>query len=107
MSRAYTKEESRKIVLDHIRALVRYWDSLPDKPSKEKLEGLAFSILTMIDGDSMLPSMDIVLRPNPADQAFHKGHGENWFKDCLILNDDCALHEFFHERATPRESGSL
>lgn len=41
-------EEER--FLNHIRSLVEYWEK-QDCSSKKKLDGLAFSILTAIDGD--------------------------------------------------------
>ena len=30
--------------------MIDYWDDLPDQTTREKMEGLAFSILTAIDG---------------------------------------------------------
>ena len=98
MSRAYTAEEARKMFLDHMRNMSRYWANLPDKSVQDKLNGLCFSFLSMIDGATMdLPSMDIVLRPHESDKEFLTEQGEDYFEDGMVIND-CDLHEEWHER---------
>ena len=98
MSRPHTDEEVRDKILHEIKSLERYWDSLPDKTSAEKLSGLSFSILTMIDGCGMdLPVMDITLRPHPDDKAFHESEGENYFENGMVVNEHILLHEFYHK----------
>ena len=97
-STAYTKEEAREMMLDHIRVMCEYWAREDRRPDiKDKLNGLAFSILTMLDGETMeLPAMDIVLRPHPDDKAYHQSNGEKWFKDGMVIND-APLHELFYK----------
>lgn len=46
------KEQETDRFLNHIRFMIKYWDSLPNKSSKEKMEGLAFSILVTLDGEA-------------------------------------------------------
>jgi hypothetical protein len=96
--RAKTAEEARADFLAHVRQVARYWESPPDRTVRERLEGLAFSILNIFDGTSGLPAMDIVLRPHPDDEAFYKSEDENWFEDGQIINDGVMLHEVFYER---------
>lgn len=96
--RALTPKEVRTKFLDHIHAMVDYWlkeDRQPDV--KDKLDGLAFSILADIDGSSFgLPAFDLVARPHPDDKAYLRGQGENWIEDGTVINADCHLHEFWH-----------
>lgn len=50
--REYTPEEVRAMFLQHIRTLVTYWERVPQAPTaREKLEGLAFSILVTLEGN--------------------------------------------------------
>lgn len=92
----YTKEESREMVLSNIRGIVSYWDNLEGRSSQtDRLEGVAFSMLTMIDGCSNLPAMDITIRPHEDDKQYSINNGERWFKDGTVINDDCHLHDIF------------
>lgn len=102
--RAYTPDEMRKMVLDHMRAMVWYWESLKDDGYgvRERLDGLAFSFLAMLDGSSAgVPSFDLVPRPHPDDEAFHRDDGDNWWPDGVVINDRAMLHEEWHEKAKP------
>jgi len=58
-----TMTTQQKDFLAHVKAMCRYWDDLPDKDMTQlsRLEGLAFSILVAIDGESTLSSY--TLRP--------------------------------------------
>lgn len=104
MSRAITKEEAREMVLEHIRGLVQYWDTESRATtSREKLEGLAFSVLNIFDGTSSLPAFDIAVRPHPDDKAYHEAEGSNYFEDGMVINDDCHLHELFYRPRTEAE----
>ena len=96
-SRAYTQEEVREQLLGHIQHLCHYWATvkLTDTPDtiRERLDGLAFSILTMIDGCSGLPAFDLIPAPHEEDKAFAINEGENWY-DKEVINE-CQLHELF------------
>jgi len=96
--REYTPEEVRTMFLDYIRGLVKYWareDRVPDV--KEKLEGLAFSILVTLDGESGgLPCFDVVPCPHESDKEYHRDNGENWFPSGVPLPG--ALHEYLHQK---------
>jgi len=45
-------DEFRDEFLDHIAHLVKYWNDVEKEDPIEKLEGLAFSILVALDGES-------------------------------------------------------
>jgi hypothetical protein len=64
------------------------------------LEGLAFSILSTLDGESLeLPAFSVVPLPHPEDKAFHEKEGSPWFPPVEsrdVKNDIGVLHEHFY-----------
>jgi len=94
--RVKTKQEAQKEFLDHIHSSSEYWANLSDLTPQERCDGVAFSILVMLDGESMeLPAMDVSLNPHPDDKEFLKSEGENWFEPHMVINDDCELHHLY------------
>lgn len=94
--RAYTKEEVREQLLRHMKALAEYWDNVDRPTTLEKIEGALFSTLVIFDGGTVgLPAFDIVVRPHPEDEQFHKDHGDNWYEDGMVIGDDTELHHEF------------
>jgi len=97
--REKTKKEVVDELLTQIIGAARYWehdDRTPDV--RGKLEGLAFSILVIIDGGSMeLPAFDLTPSPHPDDKKYLKDRGENWYPN-TVINDDVQLHELFSAR---------
>ena len=74
--RAITAKELTTQFLEHIHLLVDYWDTVERESTHAKMEGLAFSILSMLDGCSLeLPAFDIVARPHPDDKAYRTVQG--------------------------------
>lgn len=100
--RAYTPDELRDHMLEQIVAYSRYWAELPDtdratgrtKSIADRCEGVAFSILAMLDGDSMLPGVNLVFQPHEDDKEYHISQGENWIEPGTTVSD--TLHEHFH-----------
>ena len=101
MSRQYLTHEIRDNFLEHIRFMVKYWEAESRAiTSKDKLEGLAHSILCAIDGCTMaLPPFILAPLPSPEDKQFHIDNGENYYPENhdIIVNADIAgsLHELF------------
>lgn len=94
MSRAYTEKEMRDRMLSHMKSLVKYWSN-EKSDSYEACDGLAFSILSMIDGSTMsVPALDIIPAPHPEDKEYCQSCNENWFEPKVINN--CMLHELWH-----------
>ena len=93
-----TKENARKNFLTSIRRIATYWASLPNKTPNEKCNGVAFSILSLMDGCSNMPSMDIILRPHPDDMEYLSENGKDWYLDGMCINDDTLLHEFYYHK---------
>ena len=98
--REYTEEEVREQFLDNIRAYVKYWDKLPDMSTRERLEGLAFSILAAIDGATAeLPAFILAPLPHEEDKEYLRNRGKNWYPENRQagVKADIArgLHELF------------
>lgn len=90
-------EELRDQFLAHVRAMVAYWATIPQsaRPSDimSRCEGVAFSILTAIDGCSMgLPAFDLVARPHEDDKEYLRAEGSDWIEDGTVITDT-SLHE--------------
>lgn len=94
-SRAYTEEEVRMEFLNYIAGMAYYWAKQPGLTDLEKCNGLAFSVLTLIDGGTFMPSFDLIPCPHEEDKDFHIEEGENWYEPTVINN--CQLHELWHE----------
>lgn len=43
---------SQEKFINSLKTIKKYWTSLPDKSTEEVVDGIIFSILVMIDGDS-------------------------------------------------------
>lgn len=97
-----TVEEVRGLLLAHIENLVKYWDTVKDisLSQKARLQGLAGSILTTLDGCSVdLPAFIVAPFPHESDKEFRKENGENWYPENhqSKINADIAgcLHAHF------------
>jgi len=102
--RAFTAEEMRAKFLNHIIAMIGYWNSeggsnvAKDMPTRERMEGLVHSILVMIDGGSGgMCAFDISCSPHPSDEEYHKIRQENWVPSGVVIND-CMLHDEYNAR---------
>lgn len=106
----YSAEEIRNLFLDQVWDCVGYWHNLHGKSKREALEGLAASILTMLDGGVPdLPAFHVLPIASPADQRDARAHGENWFPILHIESDnDIAgeLHSVFFKRQSRRATMS-
>lgn len=91
-ARELTEEESRKAFLNHIKDFVEYWNRRAGG-KKEALEGLASSVLGLIDSGSMeLPAFLLMPASSDEERLIQLGRGNNWFpENCDIagsLKDD-------------------
>src|ERR1051325_5807020 len=99
MSVELTKKQVRDRFLNPVRALVPYWDSIETKSSREKLDGLAFSIMSALDGSAMaLPRFVVAPAPHPDDKQYHIERGEDYYPEAPELDSDISgcLHELYH-----------
>jgi hypothetical protein len=81
MSKEKTVDVVRGEVLNHIRDMVNYWESSEGKTSKEKLDGLAFSILVMLDGESNLPPFIVAPLESSENIQFAISEGRDYYPE--------------------------
>jgi hypothetical protein len=102
MCRPYTQEEAQKEFLDHIKMLVNYWSKI-DETKKECLSGLAFSILSMLDGCTNLPAYEVIPIPHPDDKQYKIENEENYYEpvdlpeNIITIHGGHMLHEIFYK----------
>jgi hypothetical protein len=91
---AYTSEEVRAKLFNHMKGLVNYWSEEPTlqfhkqhfPDVQSRMLGLCHSILVMLDGEAAdIPQIELVIRPQPEDKEYHTSHGEKYFKDGMVL----------------------
>lgn len=90
--KVYTEQETRDIFLDHVRGLIEYWDNIHTDKTKA-LEDLAFSIMTLLDGEAIdVPGFRVSPICSKEDKDYYESKGEKYFDE----NVDIAgcLHEF-------------
>ena len=95
--RVMTVDEVRAVFLDHVAGIVDYWENESRAGSvRDRLEGVAFSILVALDGEAaMLPGFTVTPSPHESDEAFHRKEGTNWFPNDVDIAD--GLHEHLHD----------
>lgn len=85
--REWTTDEVREQFTSHVNTLIRYWSTLPQETGNSevedrvwRLQGLAHSIFTTLDGSSLhLPAFIVAPMPHESDRSYHEEQGENWF----------------------------
>jgi hypothetical protein len=99
--REYTEEEVCRQFLETVWTYIDYWHNLPDKTCRGKLEGLAFSLMAILDGVSSLPSFVVAPVPHPGDKKYNKEEGENWYpqnhESDVVCDISGSLHDEFHK----------
>ncbi len=106
MARQMTDNECRDALLKHIWDLTQYWGSTNEaviaqpKTTKERLEGLAFSILSVLDGCAMpVPGFVVAPSPHKDDKEYRRNKCEDWWPDSTGLEPHDiggSLHEHYH-----------
>ncbi len=100
-SRELTTEEIRREFIAQVHHTINYWSELEDKEENDKLEGLAFSILSMLDGCRVgIPQFIVAPNPHPEDKKYCKRGGKNFYptNNKRIKGDiSGSLHELFYE----------
>jgi len=94
--RAYTEEEIRDMFLNHISVMCKYWSEIRNghhNTELSRMEGLAFSILVLLDGGTELPGFKVIPCPHEDDKQFCIDNEENWFPDDCDIGG--GLHEYF------------
>jgi hypothetical protein len=98
-SRELTREEVQDLFLRQIAAYIDFWlDEARAPTMRDKMQGLVFSILVILDGGSPLPGFLVAPSPHESDRAYAIENGKNWFPpDAQEVSCDIAgnLHEIW------------
>ena len=105
--RQYTTEEVKTQFIDMVRAHVGYWSDpkvAPERDLRGRLEGLAFSILVTLDGDSAMPGFIVAPHVHDGDKQDAIDDGENWYPEPKDVERDAgeydiagSLHDSFYK----------
>jgi hypothetical protein len=103
--REFTDEEVKEKFLKHIWSVIKYWEEESRKPDlHDKMTGLAFSILSMIDGcNASMPGFKLIPSVHKDDKEYRKSRGYNWFPYVDDLEHDIggSLHDNFFKFEPP------
>lgn len=91
--RELTEEEVRERFLKQVAVLIQYWETESRTPDLHgKMTGLAFSILSMLDGCSMgIPGFIVAPSTNRDDKAHRQAHHEDWYPQNHEANVNCDI----------------
>lgn len=90
---AYSEKEVRDMFLKKIKSITNCWSNYEAKSNKERCEGVAFSILALIDGCSVgFPAINMLLAPHPDDKQYFIDNDEDYFEEGMLINN-CCLHD--------------
>jgi len=106
--REYTQAEARENFLRAVWTSIEYWNQVDGQTQRERLEGLAFSILVALDGYAgNLPHFMVIPDPHPDDKAFLRKCGENWYPENSVSPSVCdisgEMHDLFNQFSPHRE----
>ena len=103
MSKEKSMEEIREEFLEHVRDLIEYWDEAEKSTNKEKLSGLAFSILVALDGGAAdLPGFLVAPLVSLEDVDSSKEENEDYYPynsgESIKCDIAGSLHELFYKK---------
>lgn len=97
-SREKTENEIREEFIVSVKGLTSYWNKIQTKTTEEKLEGLAFSILSMLDGCSAgSPKFIVAPDPHPDDKEYHIDNEEDYYPENYNSDVKCDISGCLHE----------
>ena len=110
--REMTAEECREAFLAYVHTLVLFWEREARVESlRERLDGLAFSILAALDGSAGgVPAFLVAPDPHPDDKAYRRENGEDWWPEnhtVAVAGQLTELHEHYYRTNRERVVMSL
>lgn len=99
MSKEKTEDEVRDEFIAHVRMLVDYWSNVKERDCKGKLDGLAFSILAAIDGESAdVPGYILAPLTHEDDKQFHIDNRTDYYPENDYSNIKCDISGDLHNQ---------
>jgi len=96
-SREFTENEVRAHFLSNVWGIIDYWNNISD-PSCNRTEGVAFSILSMMDGSNLgIPGFIVTPNSCPEDKEYYIKRNENYYPDNTNSNIKCDIGGGLHE----------
>lgn len=75
-----TKEQIQKEFILCFKNIAGYWEKIPNKTTKERLEGAMFTVLSLLDGCSPpMPGFKVIPNPHSDDKEFYKKEEKDWY----------------------------
>ena len=97
MSEELIEKEIQERIFTYLDNVIDYWISEKSRPSiRDKMEGLIFSVLVMVDGESMLPAFKLIPSPCPEDKDYLTQLGKKYYPDDLDVAGH--LHEVWSRK---------
>ena len=94
-----TVEQTREDFLGTVHRIADYWASCSNRTPQQYCDGVAFSILTLLDGcHAGFPATNISVQPHEEDEDFCKSIGDDWYETGMVFND-CYLHDLYYSQA--------
>ena len=94
-ARAWTPEETARLLVTKTVDIANYWAKVPNQTKEQACQGVAFSILSMLDGSNVdLPAFDLVPSVHKDDKQYAIDAGHNYFEPANVVSTP--LHEMFH-----------
>ena len=90
-----TKEQVQKEFIGCLKNIADEWSKFSDKTVEERLSGAMFSVLVVLDGESMMPAFKVIPDPHPSDKAFNKENGDDWYPNNIDIAGE--LHHMWHK----------
>ena len=89
MSEELAEKEIQERIFAYLDNMIDYWISEKNRPSiRDKMEGLIFSVLIMVDGESILPAFKLIPSPCSEDKDYLTQLGEKYYPDDLDIAGD-------------------
>jgi len=101
--RRMTREECRTAFLDHLEGIAQYCATESRaRTVRDKINLAIFSVLSAIDGSAFaLPAFTLYPAPHPADRAYRRKQGTNWWPENNRIDIAGELHSAWAQR-TPQ-----
>lgn len=110
--RELTEDEVRNEFIEHVHGVVEYYKR-SDNDIDSKLEGVAFSILVLLDGGTLgLPKFIVAPDPCPEDKDFYINEEMcNYYPENYMNTINCdisgSLHESFCSYTSKKKEGVI